>query len=597
MLFPQENAFREVKLLDGFWRFRPDKKSEGFVNGWENGLGESAEIRTIAVPASWNEQFNDLLNFHGKGWYEKEVYVPDHSSGKCAFIRLSSVAGKAKVWVNGFLAAQHTGTALPFEGEVSRFLRYGEKNRIVVLADSSLDPWSLPPAILAENEGRVGFFNSYPGVTYDFFPYGGIQRSVMLYTVSREHIEDVTIHTEISGGQAEVNFCAVMSEEFKGVLRVRTDEQTVVLQVNGKNACGKVTLQQPRLWDIGKPELYTLSLELLKEDVAIDAYEQTYGVRSVKVEGDRFLLNGKPVFFKGFGKHEDFYVIGKGFSHAVTVKDFYLMRWIGANSFRTSHYPYDENILDFADRNGILVIDETPFVGLNSRIYKDDILQQAKSVIHELIERDKNHPCVVMWSLANEPNVDTQEGKSFFEEMARTARKLDSTRPVTYVAHLEPENNLAYHSYDVVCINKYYGWYIAPGQVKETLMDFADCIQRFRDAFGKPMIISEFGADAIEGIHCDPPQMFSEEYQCETVRLQYEEMRKKDYVIGAHVWAFADFKTAQSISRIVLNRKGVFTRDRQPKMTAHMLKKLWCEENCQQLMQDSFRGNGVKKDE
>lgn len=575
MLYPQENSFRDVRSLDGFWNFCADKDHVGFEQEWGSGL--KGEVRTIAVPASWNEQLNDLFNFHGKGWYERDVFVPAWYADKAVYIRCGSVSGRAAVFVNGVKVAEHVGTALPFEAEISACLRFGQENKIVILADSTLDPWSLPPALLAENEGRVGFFNCYPGVSYDFFPFGGVQRSVWLYATAKTRIEDIVIRTDVQGDKAQVSFDVALSGAVKGSICVQSDDQTVTLPVDGNAVSGSLVLSNPRLWDIGKPELYTLKVSLLVDDAVIDAYEETYGVRTVKVEGDQFLLNGKPVFFKGFGKHEDFFVIGKGFNHALTVKDFYLLDWIGANSFRTSHYPYDERIMDYADRHGILIIDETPFVGLNNRMYRDDILDKAKSVIGELIARDKNHPCVVMWSLANEPNVDTQEGKVFFEEMAKTARSLDSTRPITYVAHMEPENNLGYAAYDVVCINKYYGWYYAPGQMEETLPEFAACLQRFYDAFGKPMIVTEFGADAIDGIHCDPPQMFSEEYQNDTVVKQYQEMRKKPYVIGAHVWAFADFKTAQSISRIVVNRKGVFTRDRQPKMVAHTLKKLWKE--------------------
>lgn len=574
MLYPKENAYRQMKSLDGFWNFVADRENIGLQDGWNSGL--QGEKRIIAVPASWNEQCNDLYDFHGKGWYEKDIFVPAELEDKAVYLRCGSVAGKAKVYVNGNLAMEHIGTALPFEAKINDFLQFGATNKIVILADSTLDPWSLPPALMHENEGRVGFFHCYPGVSYDFFPYGGVQRSVWLYTTPKVRIEDITIVTEVSTS-ATVTAKVVLSQEFVGEIQIETDGKVAKVPVNGNTAELSVTVENPRLWDIGKPELYELTATLLENGKAVDAYTETYGIRTVKVEGNQFLLNGKPVFFKGFGKHEDFSILGKGFNHALTVKDFYLLHWIGANSFRTSHYPYDENILDMADREGILVIDETPFVGMNNRMFRPDILVQAKSVIEELFTRDKNHPSVVMWSLANEPYVSTPEAKHFFEEMAATARRLDPTRPITYVAHVEPEDNLAYGAYDVVCINKYYGWYISPGQMEESLPDFSDCIQRFYDAFHKPMIISEFGADCIEGIHSDPPVMFSEEYQSNTVEQQYLEMRKKDYVIGAHVWAFADFKTAQSKSRIVLNRKGVFTRDRQPKMVAHTLKRLWKE--------------------
>jgi beta-glucuronidase len=159
--------------------------------------------------------------------------------------------------------------------------------------------------------------------------------------------------------------------------------------------------------------------------------------------------------------------------------------------------------------------------------------------------------------------------------MAETARSLDDTRPITYAAHMEPEDNLGMKYYDVLCLNKYYGWYVNPGDLYNMLPLFSDCLDKFYKAFNKPILVSEFGADAIAGMHSEPIQMFSEEYQAETIVEQYKILSKKEYCIGAHIWAFADFKTAQSISRILLNRKGLFTRDRQPKLAAHKVREMW----------------------
>ncbi len=578
LLYPKESINREVKSLDGFWTFCEDREDIGEKNKWNLGVFNE-KARQSSVPASYNELFNDLFNFHGKVWYSKEFYVPISYVDKAIYLRFGNVAGKAKVWVNGIFVGEHIGTALPFEFEISNIAKFAQKNTVVVLADSTLDAYSLPPAAISITEGSVGFTNSYPRVPYDFFPYGGIQRSVFLYTCPKTRIEDITVTTDILETEAKVNFEVEFSSEVNGEIVFETDGKETTVSVEGKKVNCEVTIENPRLWDVGKPELYTVEITLKNENGEIDNYTQTYGIREVKVVGDKFLLNGKPVFFNGFGKHEDFFIYGKGFLSAVTVKDFELLNWVGANSFRTSHYPYDENIMDFADQHGILVIDETPFVGLCKRMYRDDILIKAKSVIEELVKRDKNHPSVVMWSLANEPYIESVEGKEFFKELLNTTRKLDSTRPITYVSHLGPENNLGYENFDVVCINRYWGWYDGNGRIEEILPDFNNWIETHRKAFGKPIIVSEFGADAIEGMHTDPPQMFTEEYQAKLIKMQYNELRKKDYVIGAHVWCFADFKSTQNPCRIVLSRKGVFTRDRQPKMSAYMLKDLWGNED------------------
>ncbi len=577
MLYPQENLYRNLTKLDGMWRFFADREGNGEAKGLPGGLPK--EARDIAVPASWNEQYSDLFHFHGKGWYERIFFAPLDWDSRPVWLRFGAVSGVCKVWVNETLVLEHTGNALPFEARIDNVLHFGQENRLIVLADSTLDPWSLPPASLeGRQEGRVGFASSYPNVTYDFFPYGGIQRSVWLYTAPANRIEDITVKTDVQGTAGIIRFTLKTTAICKGKVIASVGDQVCEVSLDGVEARGDLRIPDAKLWDIGQPNLYAVNF-VLETDESKDCYRLDCGIRTVKVDGNRFLLNGKPVFFKGFGKHEDYSILGKGYNDAIVVKDFGLMRWIGANSFRTSHYPYDEQILSMADRHGVLVIGETPFVGLNERMYRPDILEKAKGVIAEMIARDKNHPSIVMWSLANEPNCESTEAEQFFKGMAETARSLDDTRPITYVAHLEPENNVGYPYYDVVCINKYYGWYVGAGLIDETLDEFKACMDRFYQKFGKPMIVTEFGADAIAGMHCDPPQMFSEEYQNEMVAKQFEAMCEKDYCIGAHVWAFADFKTCQSISRIIVNRKGVFTREREPKMVAHTLHRLWNEKN------------------
>ena len=574
MLYPIENQYRTLKNLDGFWNFSADNENVSEKEGWNLRLG--GKIQQLGVPASWNEQINELYNFHGKGWYEKSTFIPKEWADKSVFLRFGSVAGKATVFVNGALAFSHIGTALPFEADISKLLNYGMQNRITVIADSSLDPWSLPPTSLQNNEGRAGFSSSYPAVPYDFFPYGGIQRSVWLYTASKNRIEDIIITTDISENFATVSYKIIFTENFSGKITVKTDSKIQEIEITNQNiAEGVFEIENPRLWEIGKGELYELTVS-----TDFDEYTQNYGIRTIKIESDKFLLNGKPVFFKGFGKHEDFFIIGKGFNHALWTKDFYLLDWIGANSFRTSHYPYDENIMALADKNGIMIIDETPFVSFGGRIYTDQMLNKANKVIEELYWRDKNHPSVVMWSLANEPHeTDTPEGIEFFGSMFDTIRALDKTRPVTYVASLEAEQSPTIKFCDMICYNKYAGWYFKTGMGADSDDIFIESLEKYYNTYKKPILLAEFGADAIAGMHSDPPVMFTEEYQRDTVLRQYGIIKKMPFVIGAHVWAFANFKTAQTISRVVDNHKGVFTRDRQPKLLAHALRELWKNED------------------
>lgn len=575
MLYPKMNQYRELITLDGFWDFCKDKEAKGIENRWFEQIPKGREI---AVPASINEQSSDLMDYFGMCWFEKDLYLPKSFKERNTYLRFGSVTGKCTVWVNSNKVVSHEGAHLPFECEISEYLIDGE-NKIVVLSDNRLDSWALPPAAMVSKEGREGFFVTYPAVTYDFFPYSGIHRSVYLYTTSERRIEDITIKTTVDGDRAKVEYKVEVSKGTKGIISVRLDNQDWKREIKTEDSgvCGYIEMLNPRLWDIGQPNLYQMKVRLEMDNEVVDEYIQTFGIRSIKVEGNKLLLNGKKIYLRGFGKHEDFHVLGKGFHPSLVVKDFALMDWIGANSFRTSHYPYDENVLDYADRHGILVIDETPLVGLNQRMYTDEILEKSKGLIQDLIRRDKNHPSVIMWSMANEPNANAKEADDFFCELQKFTKECDDTRPITYVAYNEPEDNRALQYCDVVCINKYFGWYVTPGQPDVALEQFSECLDKYYEAFHKPIIVAEFGADAIAGMHFEPARVFTEEYQSEILEKQCELIESKEYTVGTHVWTFADFMVGQSYTRVLFNRKGVFTRERQPKLAAHTLRRIWKE--------------------
>jgi beta-glucuronidase len=239
----------------------------------------------------------------------------------------------------------------------------------------------------------------------------------------------------------------------------------------------------------------------------------------------------------------------------------------------------------------LLVIDETPAVSL---VFMDgpDIQaarsKQLKQDIVELVERDKNHPCVIMWSVANEPltkpfHNTTPEppeavgrGTPFFAEMFALFRELDRTRPVTMVSlQGGPTDWQAFG--DVICTNSYNGWYAISGRLEDAAKAVEQDALKLRARHpGKPIMFTEFGADAVAGMHAQPAVMWTEEYQADMIEMYIRTLEKLPFIIGTHPWAFADFRTSQSIHRVnAMNYKGAFTRDRQPKLAAHRLKALW----------------------
>ncbi len=573
MLYPEENAYRTARELSGFWRARLDPDDVGVRRGFARGLRGA---RPIAVPGSYNEQLEGARDYLGPIWYETS-FVATPREGERTFLRFDSVNYLATVWLDGVELGSHEGGHLPFELEITGRTRPG-KRRLVVRVNGALAPDRVPPGNVPPDPKDAFGGLAYPPASFDFFPYAGIQRAVHLYTTPRERIDDVTVKTTIRGttGVADVLVEAAGRGEVRATLRGLGTTVSATARLARGTARLSLEVARAKLWAPGSPSLYELSIERRDGDRTVDEVELSVGIRTIAVERDRLLLNGKPITLRGFGRHEDFPVTGRALPPAVVVKDYENLRWIGANSFRTTHYPYSEPLLKLADELGFLVISETPAVGLH---FAGPGLSRRKSVCRkltrELVRRDKNHPSVVMWSLANEPHSHRPAAAPFFRALAAEVRKLDPTRLVTLVSYLG-EKEAAFDAMDVVCVNRYFGWYSEPGRITDGVAKLDGELDRIHRRFRKPLVVSEFGADALPGCHADPPEMFSEEYQAELIERYLELFAKKPYVVGAHVWNLCDFKTAQGVMRPGgLNHKGVFTRDRRPKLAAHRLRALW----------------------
>lgn len=311
------------------------------------------------------------------------------------------------------------------------------------------------------------------------------------------------------------------------------------------------------------------------------------------MDGYKFLINNEPFYLTGFGMHEDIQVIGKGHNDANMLHDFELLKWIGANSFRTSHYPYSEDAMDYADEQGIVIIDETPAVGL--RLTPDSVMpgvffpgsfgpdylnDETQSfhaqVIRELITRDKNHPCVVMWSVANEPASHQDGAYEYFAPLFDLVRELDPTRPVSFVNQYEAQPALCHVSTlcDVLLLNRYYGWYTQTYNLPEAEKAMRDEFDQWT-AMGKPIIITEYGVDTLSGLHNVVPTLWTEEYQIQYLELYHKVFDSYESIVGEQIWNFADFATEQGLLRVGRNHKGIFNRDRTPKSSAFYLKKRW----------------------
>ncbi len=586
-LFPQQNEFRNALNISGIWKFKRDSADVGEKEQWFTGLNVT---RSIAVPGSWNEQFDDMRDYMGPVWYEQNTYVPKSWKGQQVFIRIGSAQYLAKIWVNGKPIGMHEGGSLPFAFNITEALKWDAANKITIYVENILKPNRVPTG---GGTGAGGLFNNKPNANFDFFPYGGLQRPVWLYTTPVTALTDISVKTTIEATDGIVTM-HIKKEGMarQGKVRLEGDTQSYENDFSFKGDDAIVTIKVPnaRLWSMDNPNLYQLHVSLNNGKETMDRYELPIGIRTIAVSRNQILLNGQPVKLKGFGKHEDFPLFGKGTAYPVIVKDYALLKWVGANSYRTSHYPYDEEYMNMADREGILIIDEIPAVGLFFDKNTDQINERkeiCKRDIKELVARDKNHPSVIMWSLANEPvanNMSFGAGRKassdsvsyhFFAELFKTAKEQDDTRLASIVGiQGGPDEWLGLS--DVICINRYYGWYTQGGDIAAGAKTFGKELDELYNQFHKPVVVTEFGADTYPGMHSDQSEMFTEEYQAAFIKAYLDVADTKDFVAGMHVWAFADFKTAQGVIRFGgMNWKGVFTRDRRPKMAAYLLRSRW----------------------
>jgi beta-glucuronidase len=534
------------------------------------------------------------MNYVGVAWYETRCALPRLAESESLRLRVEAADHRADVWLNGRHIGSHDGGFLPFEMDLSPAWLDGEENRITIRVDSTLTMQTLPqgidPATPPYDQAPYTRRHHFPPARFDFFPYGGLTRGVSLLVIPRSHLRSVSLEAEI-GGRLRGRIHVQGSGAATRIRLLDPAGQEVVSSEPSavRNGLATVDLRvtAPRLWSPASPDLYTACVELLDDGgKMLDRYDQQFGFREIRVEAGRLLLNGEPLYLVGCGKHEDYPVAGRVRFQAGYLRDMELLRWIGANSFRTSHYPYDEELLRLADRLGFLVIDEVPAVSLGFWSDRFDdlapLLETHRRTLSALIERDRNHPSVILWSVVNEPNLwnepqyQNDASKRYFQILYDHVRALDPTRPVINITvPAFGAEDVALSSCDVIGINRYYGWYTDPsdlGAVRRKLEAELEAIFR---KHGKPIIVTEFGADTVEGVHSTTLQMFSEEFQTAFLQVYGEVIASKEFCAGEHVWNFSDFRTPQNHRRVVLNKKGVFTRTREPKGAAFALRQRW----------------------
>ncbi|MCP9259880.1 Beta-glucuronidase [Dirofilaria immitis] len=484
-------------------------------------------------------------------------------------------------FINDKIVGIHIGGHLPFEIDITNQILFDGENRLTVAVNNTMTSGTIPPGefryIQKEYGGSKQYSEGFFKQTwnFDFFNYAGILRPVYIIRKPFAHIEDISIEAE-ANGTFRYKVYTISSSQLATIQVTVIDRYGIVIfKSNQQGYSGHIDNIQP-WWprDMGAPVLYNFVVQLSISGILIDVYRLWFGFRTISLSENQTFINGKPFYCHGFGMHEDFELHGRGYNPVVLTKDLNMLEWMNGNCYRTSHYPYSEEMAFEADRRGIAVITETPAVGL-SYFTKQNQLLHAE-MIRELIERDRNHPSTIMWSLANEPASSDPAARLYFSELINLTRSIDRTRPITAVLARSFDADQVAGLLDLICINRYFGWYIDIGYLETVNHSWIFEMKNWKSRYNKPIIVAEYGAEALPGLNQEPSRVFSEQYQRELLEQThhaFDILRKNHIITGEMIWNLADFMTADGVTRAVGNHKGVLTRNRQPKMAAYILKK------------------------
>ena len=586
-MFPVVSETRDHLSLDGIWQV-----AYVFDDDEEPGpTSIPANCDEVAVPASLNEQTTERRKYLHMGavWYYRHVRIPPSWRGRRISLRFGSVTYRADVYLDGQTLGSHETGYTPFAFDLPDGLPLGHELLLAVRVDNQLDIDTVPQGRVPSSAGGVAGWRvgNLPNVHYDFFPFSGIHRPVTLVASNVTRLENTfwSCHAITAGRARGEALFTVSGPADQIVAQIEELDTVISTEVHDGTAKLSFDLNGVTPWRPGAGRLYRIDIRVVHNDHVVDHYPLDFGFRTIRIDAGQLLVNEQPVFLRGFGRHEDLAVIGKGENLPFMVKDYNLMRWIGANSFRTSHYPYSEEQMRMADRQGILVIDETAANTLSLNAVKDKpaarqrLFERHRDHCQALIERDYNYASVVAWSLGNECEIWRSVSDGYFTDLLRSCKPLDPTRPFTLVSmaasSVENIAELEMDECDFIGYNVYPSWYFDQGR-PETIHTWlqAHC-QGLWEQFGKPILLAEFGGDSLPGLHSEFCLMWTEEYQTEILRRIITFAEHYPQCCGAHIWNLADFKVGQHTGRIVLNWKGIFTRDRTPKAAAHEVRLLW----------------------
>jgi len=552
---------RDIKTLNGQWHYLIDQQEMGYYDYrmriWKDGFFKNQHFTqrglveydfdlapTMQIPSDWNTRDPHLYLYEGTVWFKKSFNIKKESD-KRYVIYFGAANYKSIVYVNGEKIGEHVGGYTPFNFDITSVIKDGE-NFVIVKVDNSRAKENIPTEIC------------------DWWNYGGITRDVSLAILPQKYVADYKL---------------TYSNDWKNDPRAKKGVISGYVQLNNKTAGEQVKLSipelklsldlktdangradfsfnaRPELWSPQSPKLYDVNFSY--DDCNLS---DEIGFRTIETEGKKILLNGKHIFLRGVSIHEEA-PFGLGRANSADQARV-LLSWakdMGCNYVRLAHYPHNEHAVREAERMGIMVWSEIP-VYWTIDWTNPETLANAKNQLDEEITRDKNRANIVIWSVANEtPHGDARD--KFLTSLVKYAREKDSTRLISMAMEVTSADGLTntlndnMHKYvDVLSFNEYVGWYRASNELATKFV--------WNIPYDKPVIISEFGAAALQGLHGDKRDRWTEEYQAETYRANLEMLDKIDGLSGMSPWILVDFRSPRRHLTGIqndYNRKGLIS--------------------------------------
>ena len=546
------DRFREKESLNGLWKYAVDQYDTCIRQKWNEEVYYDAggntlpvdfsfdEWETMELPCSWNTVDRMYKIYDGSMVFTRKFIYSRENEGERVILRIGAANYLCRVFLNRQYIGMHRGGSTPCCFDITEYLQHD--NRIILQVDST-----------RRNE-------QVPTANTDWFNYGGVYRDIDLIRVPAVHVRDFRVALEPDGTFHNIRARVDMSRSVSGEAVLTISELGIKQTFQVANGSGEILFEAaPELWSPENPRLYDVELSCCGDEV-----RDRVGFREIRVDGMDIVLNGKPIFLRGISCHEDSVEHGKALTDEERLENIRAAKELGCNFMRVAHYPHSERMAQLADEMGLLLWEEIP-VYWDIHFSSEDTYSDAENQLTELIKRDYNRASVIVWSVGNE-NPDTDERLKFMGGLAQRAHSLDSTRLVSAACLVNTQKNAIedrLEQYlDVIGLNEYCGWYTAEWSMLPELFRNSDP--------KKPVIITEFGADALPGHRGTITDKGTEDCQAYVYKKQIENIRCNSYIRGMTPWILHDFRCPRRTSWLqnYYNTKGLLSADKKHKKLA-----------------------------